>query len=422
MSTLAHAIVFGLLVLFLTQYLFLWAFLRVLRSNTAIGALGEPMPKVAVILSVRGPDPTLPDCILGLFQQRYPDFEIIIVLDDPHDPAADVLRELIRTRKSVNVRLHVLARRLRTCSLKCSSIVEALQYIKPDAEIVALIDADTVPHPNWLSDLVRPLRNKSVGATTGNRWYLPDAVGLPSMLRYLWNAAAVVQMYAYEIPWGGSLALRVETIRKAGLISKWSHALCDDTPLYSALRQQGLRVHFVPSLMMLNSETCRFVAFLSWIRRQLLLVRLYHPLWPFVFAHGILVSLFPTIVGIYVVFGIVQLDFGLAIELGIGLAAYQLAMSMFCLLPLNDRIAGTILRNNGVAIPRPSVARSILGAIILQLVYWPILILVNFAKLVTWRQIRYRLGGAWDIEMLGYQPFKSSSGKGHPANSDPNSL
>ena len=74
--------------------------------------------------------------------------------------------------------------------------------------MVALLDADTIPHRTWLRELVAPLADPRVGAATGNRWYMPAEAGWAGLVRYLWNAAAVVQMYCYGIAWGGTLALK----------------------------------------------------------------------------------------------------------------------------------------------------------------------------------------------------------------------
>ncbi len=144
-----------------------------------------------------------------------------------------------------------------------------------------------MPHPSWLGELTAPLADEHIGAATGNRWYMPGAGSWGAMVRYLWNAAAMVQMYWYEIPWGGTLAVKRKVIDELGLLDRWRNAFCEDTMLFRQLGKRGLRVKFVPSLMMVNREDCGLGACLSWIRRQLLTARLYHPLWPLVLLHGL---------------------------------------------------------------------------------------------------------------------------------------
>ncbi len=58
---------------------------------------------------------------------------------------------------------------------------------------------------------------------------MPIASSWGALVRYLWNAAAIVQMYWYEIAWGGTLAVKRKAIEKAGLLERWRHAFCEDT-------------------------------------------------------------------------------------------------------------------------------------------------------------------------------------------------
>ena len=53
-------------------------------------------PSAAVVLAIRGSDPTLKDCLLGLVRQEYDSYRIEIVLDSPSDPAHDVVQEVMR--------------------------------------------------------------------------------------------------------------------------------------------------------------------------------------------------------------------------------------------------------------------------------------------------------------------------------------
>ena len=76
-----------------------------------------------------------------------------------------------------------------------------------------LADADTIAHPTWLRELAGALADPTVGAATGNRWYMPDEISAAAMVRYLWNAAAIVQMYCYRIAWGGTLAVKTSVLR-----------------------------------------------------------------------------------------------------------------------------------------------------------------------------------------------------------------
>lgn len=67
---------------------------------------------------------------------------------------------------------------------------------------VALIDADVEAYTDWLRDLVSPLSQPGVGATTGVRWFVPTSTNAGSLVRYVWNSAASTQMNAVSNPLG----------------------------------------------------------------------------------------------------------------------------------------------------------------------------------------------------------------------------
>src|SRR5581483_260675 len=68
------------------------------------------LPRVAVILPLRGVDPSLRDCLRGLLSQDYPHYSLRIVIDSLGDPAWDVVPELLAEGHAphVEVRLGTL--------------------------------------------------------------------------------------------------------------------------------------------------------------------------------------------------------------------------------------------------------------------------------------------------------------------------
>ena len=160
--------------------------------------------------------------------------------------------------------------------------------IRDSVEIVAFCDADAIVDENWLNELVEPmLHDSKIGATTGNRWFSPFDNSMGGMIRKLWNAAAVVQMQAYNIAWGGSMAVRRSTIERCGLKEVWANSFCEDTSLTTALNRQGQQLHRVPGLVIENRESTTVAQCREWIARQLTTVRLHHSGWPLVMGHGI---------------------------------------------------------------------------------------------------------------------------------------
>ena len=247
---------------------------------------GNYSPPTAIVLCLKGADESLVDCLTGLIGQDYPDFELDIVIHSPTDPAAKVVEDFF-SKVELKPKIHFLESPEESCSLKCSAIAQAVRSLSERIEVVAFIDGDAIVDQNWLSDLVTPLEDASIGATTGNRWYSPVDAHLGEAVRKIWNAAAVVQMQRYKIAWGGSLAMRRDVIQRCDLLSKWGQSFCEDTSLTHGLQKQNLRLERVANLIVDNKETSSFWETFHWISRQLLTVRLHHPAWPLVLLHGV---------------------------------------------------------------------------------------------------------------------------------------
>ena len=287
MTELSIAIALILFISAISQGYLAVVFIKAIMFFRGRTGLDRRFPRTAVILCLRGRDPFLEKCLQLLMEQDYPDYQLHIVVDSRDDSAWQSAQSLAERYGAERVCIEALEERHSTCSLKCSAVVQAIGRLDESFKAAALVDADTMPHRLWLAELTAPLGDDRIGASTGNRWYMPAGSSWGAMVRYLWNAAAIVQMYWYGIPWGGTLAVKRSAIDELGLLDRWRHAFCEDTMLFRQLGKRGLRVKFVPSLMMVNREDCSVGGCLSWIRRQLLTARLYHPFWPLVLLHGI---------------------------------------------------------------------------------------------------------------------------------------
>ena len=211
-----------------------------------------------MILPLRGADPSLARCLTGLLRQDYPSYRLHIVIDGADDPAWAVVRDVLaREPGGAEVSVETLIMIGERCGLKVSAQRQAIEALGDDVEAVVFADADADPAADWLRRLTAPLADRAVGAACGIRWFDPPDGAWGSLVRYLNNAACFSNMFVFHIPWGGSLAMRRETIRAANLIEHWSRCLCEDTSAYEPLRRAGLRVAFVPQATQFNREINR---------------------------------------------------------------------------------------------------------------------------------------------------------------------
>jgi cellulose synthase/poly-beta-1,6-N-acetylglucosamine synthase-like glycosyltransferase len=406
-----------LVTLAVSQGLLVGGFLRVLWNWRPDLPDDRACRRAAIVLCLRGRDPFLEECIESLLAQDYPDYQLHIMVDSRQDPAWPVAESLAKRYGPERVCVQSLDQRLDTCSLKCSSVVRAIESLDDSFHVAALVDADATPHPSWLRNLAAPLASDEVGAASGNRWYMPATSSWGALVRYLWNAAAVVQMYWYEVAWGGTLAVKTKVLRDLDLLDRWRHSLCEDTMLYQQLGQHGLRVKFVPALMMVNREDCGLAACSAWIRRQLLTMRLYHPLWPLVLLHGCGTTLLLIVAMVAGAIAALRHDWP-AVAWCVGsLVAYETIM--VCLLASLEIMVRRIVRTQGNPtgwLSVKTVLRLVPAIVLTQVVYTFALIGAQFGHEIGWRGINYRIDGPWGVHRLNdppYTPESTDAAEGH---------
>jgi cellulose synthase/poly-beta-1,6-N-acetylglucosamine synthase-like glycosyltransferase len=360
------------------------------------------MPRATVLLSIRGADPSLKHCLDGLLRQDYPKYAVRIIIDSPEDPAWEIVREMLEAHPDADVQVAHLEDRRQTCSLKLSALVQALGELDESCEVVALIDADVIPHRTWLRDLVAPLADPAVGATSGIRWYAPRHANPGTLVRHLWNATASVVMHAVHIPWGGSLAFRSDVIRDSDLKGRWSRSLFEDTDIYHAVGDLGLRIRFVSAATMINPESTDLPGCFRFIRRQLLNARLYHSSWPVIVAHGAAISAAPLLALGILAAACMKGAWAMMLALTGGLALYGLGLGY--LLLRAERHIRDLARERGEEVA-PMPWQTWAAIPLTQAVYLAALLSASFMRRVDWRGITYELQGPRDVRLVEYRPY-----------------
>lgn len=348
-----------------------------------------------VLLCLRGCDETLPDVLASLAQQSHPSWRLRIIVDSEKDPAWDAAHSSISKLNAhatwTEACIEPLTARPEQGSLKCASLRQALRSLDETTDVVALIDADSVVHPDWLLTMVNECMQPDIGAVSGNRWYDPDQDTPAAIVRALWNAGAIVQMTTFGIPWGGSLAIR----RKAMADCHWDDVIattfCEDTSLAQPLARAGWKYRYIPSLTAIDRDaSIRLAPLTRWIARQLLTVRLHHPSWPLVAVHGVSTSLALVVVIAGSIAALASGHHRIAIILGLFFLAYELInMALLALITYSIRQA---IQTRATQ-PRHRTPLQILGWIasipVTQVVYAFAVVICMCAKTIEWRGVIY---------------------------------
>lgn len=235
-------------------------------------------PKAVVIVPCKGLEHDFEDNIRALFAQEYRDYELIFVTETDNDPAYGVLSRLIKNYSRRPAWL-VVAGEAKFRGQKVHNLlaaIEMLNSIDRRAEVIAFADSDARASRHWLSELVAPLGDKRIGATTGFRWYLPVRGGLFSKLLSAWNASALSLLgERSSFAWGGSTAIRRENFERLNIKQFWQGALSDDYALSAAIHQAGQRIKFVPHCLVASHTDATISELLEFSTRQMRITRVY---------------------------------------------------------------------------------------------------------------------------------------------------
>ncbi len=379
-------------------------FVRLFKPDAAADEVSYA-PPARVVLCLRGADPFLRDCIAGLLAQRYPRYELVIVVDSVDDPAWQIAHEAT-ANATVPVTIKSLQVRSKHRSLLMSSMLEAVSDLPDDCEVVAIANADVIPAANWLQSLVSPLTDERVGVATGIRWCVPESAEWGTIIRYLWNSFAEPQRHTHQIPWAGSMAVCREILDIARNDRYWQRSFCDDVTLTPILGEKQLRIQIVPEAVTAVRETIGLRPCLSFLARQMTWVRLYHPRWLAILLDSFLLAT-PAMLGLAAlvwsfVFGFYNIA---ALIAGITLA-YSLAL---CLTHFwVEHHVFQVIRGHGGSTSSPLAAwiKCFIAAPLLPPLYSACAIYAHFRRRVSWRGIQYQYRGPWEIDVQVDRPFE----------------
>jgi len=131
------------------------------RAPLPDNALPDNAPRVSIhIPAYREPPQMLKETLDSVAALDYPNFEAVVIINNTPEEAY---------WKPIEAHCQALGARFKFLNIpqlsgfKAGALNEALQVTAPDAEVIAVIDADYVVHKDWLRDLVPHFRDPAVG-------------------------------------------------------------------------------------------------------------------------------------------------------------------------------------------------------------------------------------------------------------------
>lgn len=358
-------------------------------------------PFVTVIVPLRGLDDGLYENITAIFSQDYAAYEVIFVSDDENDSAwAIVEKARLDFKDTAGPTMRtVIAGPAVNRGQKVHNLSVATLDVDRASEVLVFVDSDARPANNWLSSLVAPLGDETVGATSGYRWFVPIRGGLSSHLRSVWNAAIASALSSDEqrnFCWGGSTAIRRKTFESCEIVEHWRGTVSDDFAMTRALRASQRTIKFVPQCLTPSFEECTFHELIEFTTRQMKITRAYAPhLWkPVLLGSALFVLVFFGGIAFVLVRAVMGLSFAGPLVMLMIIFAMGAMKSH-----LRLRAVTTIIKDKR--------ARS-WGSTIAHMTIWPCasaLYLYNtvaaaISRRITWRGIGYELKSAGETVIV----------------------
>jgi cellulose synthase/poly-beta-1,6-N-acetylglucosamine synthase-like glycosyltransferase len=363
--------------------------------------LADFTPFVSLIAPCRGLEDGLEENLKALFQQDYPNYEILFVTDRADDPSLTMfaaIREGEEDAEQLSSRI-VIAGKAIDRGQKVHNLTMAVAEVDPSSEVFVFVDTDARPQSNWLRALVSPLADNRIGAASGYRWFISETGGFASQLRSVWNASIASALGENEdknFCWGGSTAIRRSTFEKLQVTKRWQGTVSDDFTLTRVLQEAKLPIHFAPACLVASVGDCSAKELLEFTNRQLKITRVYSAhLWKPVLIGSLLFCL--------VFFGGFALVISRAI-MRLPFAVPLIALSLIYLLGA----AKSYVRLQAVSVPLASYRKQLRRSLPAHLLLWPFasaLYLCNaltagFSRRIKWRGITYELKSATEAVII----------------------
>lgn len=191
-------------------------------------------PRVAVLICTYNGARTLPQTCAAVSQLDYPNFEVVVVDDGSTDDSA---------RIAADHGFRVISTENRGLSSARNS---ALAAASADTEIVAFIDDDAMPDPDWLTYLVDSFERTEFVAVGGPNLPVPgDGAVADAVAASPGNPVHVLigDREAEHIP-GCNSAFRLDALREIGGFDPRFRTAGDDVDVCWRLQDRGWRIGY----------------------------------------------------------------------------------------------------------------------------------------------------------------------------------
>jgi len=221
-------------------------FRREAHEQKRIAAEIKTLPPVSLLKPVHGAEPRLLENIESFFVQDYPaEYEIIFAADEENDAALDVIREVAARHPEINCRVLVTGPP-QFPNPPASSFTRMAEVAAYD--ILVTSDSDVEVAPDYLSQVVPPMLEPSVGMLTcvyrgknaGGFWSAMDAIGMSIEMTAGVVTANLLEGMKFGL--GPTIVTRKDSVEKIGGYRVTADYFSNDFVIGNFIEKAGYRV------------------------------------------------------------------------------------------------------------------------------------------------------------------------------------
>lgn len=240
---------------------------RKLKNNENINY----KPKVSVILPFKGVDYNFENTIKSLLSQEYDgEYEVIFVTSDTGGKAVDLLKKY--TKESKIAKLITVSKEKDSIYRgdKVNNMINGISNASQTSEVYLFIDSDIVPHKKWISKMIRPLKFKDCGLSSGGAWIVSKDNSVLSLVTRYWDflATTYVTFPATSFARGFSFAIRKEVFESIGILDTWANAFHDNFPISKIVKKNGFKIYYAPDCLVTEGFDIKGFEWVRWVKRQ----------------------------------------------------------------------------------------------------------------------------------------------------------
>ncbi|MBW4470897.1 MAG: bacteriohopanetetrol glucosamine biosynthesis glycosyltransferase HpnI [Stenomitos rutilans HA7619-LM2] len=220
----------------------IYAAFKFLKQDTDVDLSFHP--PVSILKPICGSDDKTYANLASFCRQDYPEYQIIFGVQDLHDSSLEVVKQIIQDFPEVDIQLIVSERILGT-NRKVNNLASALPRASYD--VLLLADSDVRVRPDYLQQVVQPLKKPDVGVITClyrsiTQGWVTTLESLSTPTEFHPGVLVSNQLEGTKFAMGQTIVIRRSVLEEIGGFKAIANFLADDFQLGYLPAQAGYQV------------------------------------------------------------------------------------------------------------------------------------------------------------------------------------